>query len=135
MKLTVMLNDSGLSFSVGIVFADALQLSLPSALILIPETYRYLSEDITVLKDDPDHPDHFQPTRANMVILLPPLLRAINSDPHYRSVNLNGSLLVPHLVTSSHFSVRLSAGLLTSQSTHHLAIQHRLWPFRPTRRD
>jgi hypothetical protein len=65
---TVMLNDSELSLSVGIVFAASLHSSLPSALILIPDTYKYLPEDITILKDDPDLPSLSQPTRANIVI-------------------------------------------------------------------
>jgi hypothetical protein len=65
---TVMLNDSELSLSVGIVFAVLLHSLLPSSLILIPGTYKYLPEDITVLKDDPDLPSLSQPTRANIVI-------------------------------------------------------------------
>jgi hypothetical protein len=43
---------------------------LVSDLVLIPvlETYGYYPEAITVLRDDPDLSDHFQPTRVNMVI-------------------------------------------------------------------
>jgi len=83
---TVMLNDSELSFSVSIVFVAILHSSLPSALILIPDTYKFLPGDITVLKDDPDLPALSQPTQTNMVIELS-LLRPIISDPYYSFMN------------------------------------------------
>ena len=42
--------------------------------LFVPGTYGYSREDITILKDVPDFPDHRQPTRANMVcgMCLPP---------------------------------------------------------------
>jgi hypothetical protein len=52
----------------GYCFRSILASSLPTALIFIPETYKYLSKDIIVLKDDPDLPGDSQPTKANMVI-------------------------------------------------------------------
>ena len=41
---------------------------LPLVLIPVLDTYGYYPEAITVLRDDPDLSDHFQPTRVNMVI-------------------------------------------------------------------
>ena len=35
--------------------------------MIITGTYDYLQEDVCVLKDDPDFPEHSQPTRANIV--------------------------------------------------------------------
>ncbi|KAI9456400.1 peptidase C14, caspase domain-containing protein, partial [Lactarius psammicola] len=39
----------------------------PSTTVLIPETYEYRPEDITILKDDPNLPDLSHPTRVNML--------------------------------------------------------------------
>jgi hypothetical protein len=39
----------------------------PSTTVLFPETYGYQSEDITVMRDDPNLPDLSHPTRDNMV--------------------------------------------------------------------
>jgi hypothetical protein len=41
---------------------------LPWYSSFIPETYKYASDDIIVLKDDPELPEDRQPTRDNMVI-------------------------------------------------------------------
>jgi hypothetical protein len=84
---TVMLNNSEFSFSVSIVLAASLHASMSSALILIPDTYKFLPEDITVLKDDPDLPFLSQPTQANMVIEPFSPFCARLSDPYYSSAN------------------------------------------------
>jgi hypothetical protein len=35
--------------------------------MIITDTYGYRPEDVCVLKDDPDFPEHSQPTRDNIV--------------------------------------------------------------------
>ena len=61
-------SESSLSVRIRAFVAAILQASLPSALILVLETYGYSPEDITVLKDSPELPDFSQPSRDNMVI-------------------------------------------------------------------
>lgn len=65
MDPTLMSNSSKSSSLVRIRLSHLVSVT---SLGTILDTYGYHPEAITVLRDDPDLPDHFQPTRVNMVI-------------------------------------------------------------------
>jgi hypothetical protein len=76
-------------------------------LIVVIGTYGYSPEDITILKDDPQLPDHFQPTFVNMVRHSPSSYDS--PDSRDRFVNLLNLFPMLRPATSLCFFVRPSS--------------------------